>query len=85
MASSWSLASLLCRRSGNGRTSFVFGQFRNSYEWAPGIKWYPLGSHRVYVVAEGLRIVKSPVTSILTPYDSGFTGWSPMLQLMFNF
>lgn len=28
-----------------GRTSFVFGQFRNSYEYAPGVKWYPLGSH----------------------------------------
>jgi hypothetical protein len=23
-----------------GRTSFVFGQFRNSYEYAPGVKWY---------------------------------------------
>jgi hypothetical protein len=68
-----------------GRTSFVFSQFRNSYEYAPGVKWYPLKSHRVYVVAEGLRIVKTPVTSIVTPYDSGFTGWSPMLQLMFNF
>jgi hypothetical protein len=22
-----------------GRTSFVFGQFRNSYEYAPGLKW----------------------------------------------
>ena len=40
-----------------GRTSFVFGQFRNSYEYAPGIKWYPLhNNHRVWVVAEGLRI-----------------------------
>jgi len=68
-----------------GRTSFVFGQFRNSYEWAPGFKWYPLRSHRVYVVAEGLRINHSPVTSIITPYDSGFTGWSPILQWMFNF
>ena len=68
-----------------GRTSFVFGQFRNSYEWAPGFKWYPLSSHRVYVVAEGLRIVNSPVASIITPYNSGFNGWSPMLQWMFNF
>ena len=68
-----------------GRTSFVFGQFRNSYEYAPGVKWYPLNNHRVWVVAEGLRIFNSPVTSIITPYDSGFNGWSPMLQWMFNF
>ena len=68
-----------------GRASFVFGQFRNSYEYAPGVKWYPIGNHRIYIVAEGLRIVKSPVSSILTPYNSGFTGWSPMLQWMFNF
>jgi hypothetical protein len=68
-----------------GRASFVFGQFRNSYEYAPGVKWYPLRNHRVYVVGEGLRIVKSPVSSIITPYNSGFTGWSPMLQWMFNF
>ena len=66
-------------------TSFVFGQFRNSYEYAPGIKWYPVGNHRVWLVGEGLRIVKSPVASITTPYNSGFTGWAPMLQWMFNF
>jgi hypothetical protein len=42
-------------------------------------------NHRVYVVAEGLRIFNSPVSSIITPYNSGFKGWSPMLQWMFNF
>jgi hypothetical protein len=68
-----------------GRTSFVFGQFGNSYEYAPGIKWYPVGTHRVWLVGEGLRIVKSPVSSVITPYNSGFTGWAPLLQLMFNF
>jgi len=68
-----------------GRTSMVFGQFRNSYEYAPGVKWYIAGNHRVYLVGEGLRIFNSPVASIITPYNSGFKGWSPMLQLMFNF
>jgi len=68
-----------------GRTSFIFGQFRNSYEYAPGVKWYPLNNHRVWLVAEGLRIVKSPTTGVISPYNSGFTGWSPMLQWMFNF
>jgi hypothetical protein len=68
-----------------GRTSFVFGQFRNSYEYAPGIKWYIVGNHRVWLVAEGLRIFNSPVSSVITPYNSGFKGWAPMLQWMFNF
>jgi hypothetical protein len=68
-----------------GRTSFVFGQFGNSYEYAPGLKWYPLQDHRFWLVAEGLRIVKSPTSSVITPYNSGFTGWAPLLQLMFNF
>jgi hypothetical protein len=69
-----------------GRSSFVFGQFRNSYEYAPGVKWYILpNNHRVWLVAEGLRIVKSPLASIITPYNTGFTGWAPMLQWMFNF
>ena len=68
-----------------GRGSMVFGQFRNSYEYAPGVKWYIAGNHRVYLVAEGLRIFNSPVASIITPYNSGFNGWSPMLQWMFNF
>jgi hypothetical protein len=57
-----------------GRTSFVFGQFNTSYEYAPGVKWYPLHNHRVWLVAEGLRIVKSPLSSVITPYTSGFTG-----------
>ena len=35
-----------------GRTSFVFGQFGNSYQYAPGVKWYPVGNHRVWLVAE---------------------------------
>lgn len=68
-----------------GRTSFAFGQFRNSHEYAPGVKWYKLRNHRVRLVAEGLRIVKFPVSSAITPYNSGFTGGSPLLQWMFNF
>jgi hypothetical protein len=68
-----------------GRTSFVFGQFANSYEYAPGVKWYIVPNHRVWLIAEGLRIVKAPVSSVITPYNSGFTGWAPILQWMFNF
>jgi hypothetical protein len=28
---------------------------------------------------------RRPIASIITPYNSGFKGWSPMLQWMFNF
>jgi len=44
-----------------GRTSHVFGQFRNASEYGPGIKWYVVSNHRVWVAAEGLRIVNAPV------------------------
>jgi hypothetical protein len=33
-----------------GRTSFVFGHFRNSYEYAPGVKWYIVGNHQALQV-----------------------------------
>ena len=68
-----------------GRTSFIFGQFNNSYEYAPGVKYYLVPNHRVWLVAEGLRIHRSPLSSVITPYNSGFTGWAPLLQWMFNF
>lgn len=68
-----------------GRSSHVFGQFGNSYEFAPGIKFYPFQDHRVWLTGEALRMVRSPVGGILTPYTGGMTGWAPMGQLMFNF
>jgi hypothetical protein len=53
-----------------------------SYEYGPGLKWYPLrNNHRIWLVAEGLRIVKSPVSSVITPYNSGFTGWAPATSM----
>ena len=36
--------------------------------------------HRVYVVAEGLRIFNSPISSIIAPHNSGFKGSSPILS-----
>jgi hypothetical protein len=68
-----------------GRTSIIFGQFNNSYEYAPGVKYYLVPNHRVWLVAEGLRISRSPLSSVITPYNSGFNGWAPLLQWMFNF
>jgi hypothetical protein len=68
-----------------GRTSFVFGQFGNSYEYAGGLKWYLVNNHRVWLMGEGLRVVKSPLSSVITPYTSGLTSWVPLLLWMFNF
>jgi hypothetical protein len=67
------------------RTSYIFGQFGNSHEWAGGFKWYPVRNHRVWLVGEGLRAYKTPVGGIITPYTAGLTGWEPLMQLMFNF
>jgi len=68
-----------------GRTSWVRGQFGNSYEYAPGIKWYFLPTQRVWVTGEALRVNKSPYGSIITQYSGGQTGWAPTLQLIFSF
>lgn len=63
----------------------ILGQFGTSYEYAPGFNFYPVQNHRVWPGGEGLRIANSPVTSVITPYNSGFKGWAPLLQFMFNF
>lgn len=67
------------------RTSFVFGQFRNSNEYGLGIKWYPLKTYRVWLSGEGLRINRSPVGSTIGSYSAGFSGWQPQAQFMFTF
>ncbi len=67
------------------RGSGILGQFGNSYEYAPGFKWYPVNNWRVWIVGEALRVHRSSVGSIITPYTAGMTGWEPLLQLMFNF
>jgi hypothetical protein len=68
-----------------GRASVIFGQFKNSYEYAPRVKYYLVPNHRIWIVVEGLRIVKSPLPAVITPYNSGFTGWALLLQWTFNF
>src|SRR4030095_15611522 len=68
-----------------GRTSFIRGQFRNSYEFGGGFKWYFVDDHRVWLQGEALRITKSPFGGILYPYTAGMSGWAPHVQLIFNF
>lgn len=66
-------------------TSAVFGEFNNSYEWAPGVKWHFVPDHRVWLSGEVLRIKRSPYGSIIYPYTGGMTAWAPTAQLIFGF
>jgi hypothetical protein len=43
-----------------GRGSMVFGQFRDSWEAAGGVKWYFLPTERPWLTAELMRTVNVP-------------------------
>jgi hypothetical protein len=68
-----------------GRTSFVFGEFRDSHEVCGGFNWYPLENRGLRVVGEVGRVEHSPVGNIITPYQAGMTGWMFLLQAQLNF
>jgi hypothetical protein len=70
---------------GYARTSWVRGQFGNSYEYAAGFKWFFVPTQRVWLTGEALRVNKSPYGSSITQYSGGQTGWAPTLQLIFTF
>jgi len=59
---------------------------RASPALAPGVKYYlVLNNHRVWIVAEALRIAKSPLPSVIAPYNAGLATLAPLIQWMFNF
>jgi hypothetical protein len=68
-----------------GRTSAVFGQFGNSYEYAFGFKWFFVPNYRVWLAGEAIKVRKSSFGGMIYPYTAGMTGWVPELQLIFNF
>jgi hypothetical protein len=68
-----------------GRTSFIFGEFRDSHEVCGGFNWYPLENRGLRVVGEVGRVEGSPVGNIITPYQAGMTGWMFLLQAQLNF
>ena len=68
-----------------GRSSQVFGQFRNSYEYGAGVKWHFLPTERLWLNAELFRINRSPYSGAFTPYTAGMTGWAPMIQTIIAF
>jgi hypothetical protein len=67
------------------RTSWVLGQFGNSYEYGGGVKWNFVPSERLWFSAEVFRVNKAPYSGAFTPYTAGLTGWVPMLQAVLAF
>jgi hypothetical protein len=67
------------------RGSWVRGQFRNSYEYGGGVKWFFLPTERLWLSAALLRVNKSPYSGAFTPYTAGMTCWTPMLQAVLAF
>ncbi len=65
--------------------SQIFGQFRNSYEYGGGVRWYFLPTERVWLNAEVIRVNHSPYGGAFTPYTAGMNGWVPMLQAVLAF
>jgi hypothetical protein len=68
-----------------GRSSQVFGQFGNSYEYAGGVKWHFLPTERLWLNAELMRVNKAPYSGAFTPYTAGMNGWAPMIQTIIAF
>lgn len=67
------------------RTSYVFGQFRESREFCGGFNWYPYENRALRVCGEVGRVDNSPVGNIITPYQAGMSGWMFLLQAQLNF
>jgi len=68
-----------------GRSSQVFGQFGDSYEYGGGVKWHFLKTERLWLNAELFRIKGAPYSGAFTPYTAGMTGWVPMIQTVIAF
>jgi len=67
------------------KSSQVFGQFGNSYEYGGGVKWHFLPTERLWLNAEILRVNKVPYSGAFTPYTAGLSGWIPMIQSIIAF
>ncbi|MFL6334528.1 MAG: hypothetical protein ACJ754_14530 [Pyrinomonadaceae bacterium] len=68
-----------------GRSSQVFGQFGDSYEYAGGAKWHFLPTERLWLNAELMRVKGAPYSGAFTPYTAGMNGWAPMVQTIIAF
>jgi hypothetical protein len=68
-----------------GRSSAVFGEFRDSSECAIGFNWHPWKNHGFRVIGEVNRVENSPTNSIQTIYNAGMSGWNFVLQTQLYF
>ena len=67
------------------RGSAVYGHFRDSHEYAGGLKWHFLPTERLWLSAELMRVMRVPYSGGFTPYTAGMTGWVPMIQTVLAF
>jgi hypothetical protein len=67
------------------RTSWVRGQFGNSYEYGAGLKWHFVPTERLWLNTEVFHVSKAPYSGAFTPYTAGMTGWVPMVQALLAF
>ncbi len=68
-----------------GRTSAVFGEFRDSSEYAVGFNWHPWKNRGFRLIGEANYVERSPTASIQTIYNAGMTGWNFVLQTQLYF
>ena len=68
-----------------GRTSKVYGEFGDSWEYAAGVKWHFLNTERMWLNAEVMNVHKAPYSGTFTPYVAGLDGWVPMVQAILAF
>jgi hypothetical protein len=68
-----------------GRTSAVFGQFRDSSEYAMGFNWHPWHNRGFRIISELNKVEASPTASIQTIYNAGMDGWNFVLQTQLYF
>jgi len=67
------------------RTSWVHGQFGNSYEYGAGLKWFYVPTERLWFQTEVFHVNRAPYSGAFTPYTAGMTGWVPMVQALLAF
>jgi hypothetical protein len=67
------------------RGGMVDGEFGDPWEYAGGIKWYPVKTERMWLTAELMNVHKAPYSGTFTPYTSGLNGWVPMVQALLAF
>lgn len=68
-----------------GRTSGVFGEFRDSSEYAVGFNWHPWQNRGFRLITELNKVEDSPTSSIQTIYNAGMNGWNFVIQTQLYF